>query len=218
MKRTLSHLKLVALVVVVTFQFGCHGAKVKPDAAVPVAETSTAPAADENPADPSTLPPPSRDRVLESYSYLQLRQAAAAYKVVEDESLGKGVDATSPKIFGCEIGKAELKTAQDTIRELIDSKMSREQSSYLRGTKSYLRTRGTADCEKSCTCGAILDVLSSVDVRVLNRAERSRNEELLIELQSKSAKQGVEATMECAKQQKWICKSDLLKYLKAHAR
>ncbi len=216
MKPLFANFQNYALIALLVTAVSCRDASIKSDAAKSNSDKTAVSTDAETAIDPSAVPPPSRERILESFSYLQLSQAAAAYKILEDESLGRGPEITAPNIFGCVIDKVERKSAQSILHELIDAKMAREQTSYLRGTKVFLKTRGSSECEKSCTCGAILDVLSSVDVRVLNRAERSRHEELLLELQSKSSRQGPDATMECAQQQKWICKSDLQKYLKSH--
>ena len=203
----------------VAILLGCHQVPLKPESPKVSEELVVTPENyAESAMDPSSVPPPSRERVLESYSYLQLSQAALAYKIVADEAMGRVDGAEVVPVFGCELSSGEAKTAEDHLKELIDLKMSREQVSYLRGSKSYLKTRGASECEKTCTCGAILDVVSIVDVRVLSKKEQTMNEEFLLELQSKFSKQGPEATMECARQQKWICKSDLQKFLKSQAK
>ena len=198
---------------------GCHQAPVKPESSkVSEEKVITQETSEESAVDSSKTPPPSRERVLESYTYLQLSQAALAYKTVADEAMGRATGADVEPVLSCVIGANEAKSAVDHLKELIDLKMSREQVSYLRGPKSFLKTRSASDCEKTCTCGAILDVVSSVDVRVLSKKEQTTNEEFLLELQSKFSRQGPDATMECARQQKWICKSDLQKFLKSQSK
>lgn len=198
---------------------GCHQAPLKTESPKisdeKVATQATSP---DSGLGPATVPPPSRERILESYSYLQLSQAALAYKTLADEAMGRVDGAGVEPFLGCVISGGEAKAAVDNLKELIDVKLSREQVSYLRGSKSYLKTRGASECEKTCTCGAILDVVSSVDVRVLSKKEQTKNEDFLLELQSKFSKQGPDASMECASQQKWICKSDLQKFLKSQSK
>ena len=191
-----------ATMVTVAFA-ACHHSETKPERTAAVTSTYSQPT--------EKYTGPSEERIANDYSLLQLDSASGAMKVAAELASSTGADPVN--LFGCPISAKLAEKSSKPLKDLLETRIIRERSSYTRSPAAFLKSRGAQNCELNCSCAVLTDVLSTVDTRQLKATEKNPHEASLADLQNRASQQNSEQAEKCAKKQTWICGSNLLTYL-----
>ncbi len=134
-----------------------------------------------------------------------LEGAASAFRTIFDQSLAGSPSQT--KVLACDISGQEAMSLMMPLKARMDPLMQVERESYLRDPTGYAQKKNFSSCEQHCLCGLYARVLEDVnggqaDLAILNK---------------KAEAETTEQRLQCAREQKGLCESQLLRELRVEA-
>jgi hypothetical protein len=134
-----------------------------------------------------------------------LEGAASAFRTIFDQSLANSPSQT--KVLACDISGQEAMSLMMPLKARMDPLMQAERESFLSDPKGYAQRKNFASCEQHCLCGLYARILEDVNGGQADLAL----------LTKKAEAETPEQRLQCAREQKGLCESQLLKELRAEA-
>ena len=156
------------------------------------------------------------DRALSELSLVRLGEAENAFRVAYDKSLeswqgGADDDAVS----GCKISGPEAERALSAIRPWLTQRAREEASRLNDSPRNYRLPMDVESCDADCTCGLGLKVLEEAKLDEQSHQKVKDLKRTRVRLEAKEELLTRSRAELCAEGATWICKSDVLKALKA---
>ena len=108
-------------------------------------------------------------------------------------------------VLGCPITMKQAEQSLNRLHAMIDRQSSGERDQYSVNPQAYAGQFNA--CAASCMCGAFATLLDGADLA--RPEDRKFHLAQLKKLRVKAKLQGPDATLACAREQSWFCKSEL---------